>query len=251
MKLDRIFRLLRFGALALLALLILATAAWKIHKSRTFQLMGTLVPRVETTDSLVALTFDDGPTPRFTQQILSILGEKDVPATFFLVGSALERFPEEARLLAEAGHELGNHSYTHRHMVLRRLSTVEEEVERTDRALRALGYTGPIHFRAPYGKRLVVLPYYLKRTGRVHVLWDVEPESYREVARDSARIVEHVVERVRPGSIVLLHPFFESRRESVKAVPAIIEELERRGYRFVTVSELMANSDSTEFMTVD
>lgn len=230
------------GAFAVLVLLLLTVIAWRTQRSRTFQLMGTFVPRVETADSVVALTFDDGPTPGYAETIVAMLAAKRVRATFFVVGSEVERFPDQARRLVEAGHELGNHSYTHRRLVLKRLSTIRDEVERTDRLIREAGHEGPIHFRAPYGKRLLVLPYYLSKTERTHVMWDVEPESYGEVAGDLARIVEHVVERVRPGSIVLLHTFYPDREASRRAVPGIIDALKARGYRFVTVSELLGRA---------
>lgn len=235
-------RLLGRAVIGLVCLLALAYAAWRLQKSPTMQLMGELVTRVETSDSLVALTFDDGPNKGLAEEIVAILSRKQVRATFFLVGSAIERYPEQARLLFDAGHELGNHSYSHERMVLRRLSTIEREVEETDRLIRSLGYQGPIHFRAPYGKRLLVLPYYLMKKDRPHVLWDVAPDSNPGVGDDSVRLVTHVVEHVRPGSIILLHPFFESRRESIEAVPAIIDELRARGYRFVTVTELLTRA---------
>jgi peptidoglycan-N-acetylglucosamine deacetylase len=235
-------RVRRIGVImTAMALLAGATAAagWRLHKSRTFQLVGELIPRVNTPDSVVALTFDDGPTVAFTEEILTLLAERRVSATFFLVGSAIEREPDLARRIAAAGHEIGNHSWSHQPMVLRRPSSVQREVEATDRIIRQIGYAGPIHFRAPYGKRLLALPWYLMRTGRPHVLWDIEPESYPQIARDSARIVEHVIERVRPGSIILLHPFFESRRATITALPAVIDALRDAGYRIETVSALL------------
>jgi peptidoglycan/xylan/chitin deacetylase (PgdA/CDA1 family) len=94
--------------------LILLFGLWRISRSRTFQLFGTLVHRVETDRRVVALTFDDGPNPRGTARILSILESPEVTATFFLTGSELQEHMEEGRTIVEAGHQLGSHSFSHR-----------------------------------------------------------------------------------------------------------------------------------------
>jgi len=235
-------KILKWTTVCIITAMLLMVAGyglWNLHKSRTVQLFGNLVSRVETSEKVVALTFDDGPTPGFTDEIISILDAYNIKATFFLVGSSIERYPEDARKLVEAGHEIGNHSYSHQVMILKRPGFVKREIETTDNLIREAGFEGPIYFRAPYGKRLFAVPFYLKRSGRVHIMWDIEPDSHGEVSRSPEKIVEHVVERVRPGSIILLHPFYENRRPSLEAIPGIIEELKRKGYRFVTVSELV------------
>ena len=89
-----------------------------------------------------------------------------------------------------------------------------------------------------------MLPYYLSRAGRTTVTWDVEPDSYPEVAADSDKIAEHVLTRARPGSIIILHVMYPSRAESLKAVPKIVEGLKARGYDFKTVSELLAAEEN-------
>lgn len=119
-------------------------------------------------------------------------------------------------------------------------SFVEREVERTDKLIRDAGHQGEIYFRPPYGKKLFTLPYYLARTGRESVTWDVDPDSYPEVAADSDRIAEYVLSRARPGSIIILHVMYRSRGESLRAVKKIVEGLKARGYSFKTVSELLA-----------
>jgi chitin deacetylase len=215
-------------------------ALWQVSRSRTFQFFGQLVPRVNTSQKVVALTFDDGPTPEATGHILSALDREHVRATFFVTGAELERNMAEGRRIVAAGHELGNHSYSHERMVLVTPSFVKREVERTDELIRDAGYSGEIHFRPPYGKKLFTLPYYLARAGRKSITWDVEPESGPEVAADSERIAEHVLSRARPGSIIILHVMYRSRGESLKAVEKIVAGLKARGYGFKTVSELLA-----------
>jgi chitin deacetylase len=226
------------------AIIVAAIAAFQISKSRTFQFFGEIIPRVNTPQKVVALTFDDGPTPGATEEILSILAEEGVKATFFVIGADLERNLEQGRKIVAAGHELGNHTYSHKRMVLKMPSFIESEVERTDQLIRQAGYQGTIHFRPPFGKKLFLLPRYLAKNARKTITWDVEPESYPEIDADSNRIVQHVLANIRPGSIILLHVMYESRGESRKSVRRIISGLKREGYSFKTVSELLTATDT-------
>lgn len=218
-----------------------AAALWRVTKSRTFQFFGRIVARAETPQRVVALTFDDGPTEK-TAEVLRVLGEKGVRATFFVTGAELERNMEAGRSIVAAGHQLGNHSYSHERMLLVTPSFVRREVERTDELIRAAGYEGEIYFRPPYGKKLFALPLYLSRRGRVTVTWDVEPDSDADARADAEAVTRDVLSKTRPGSIILLHVMYPSRAETLKAVPLVIDALAREGYRFVTVSELLAAS---------
>jgi len=222
------------------AFVALAATGFQISKSRTFQFFGEIVPRVSTNQKVVALTFDDGPIPGSTEEVLSILNEGGVKATFFVTGAELEQNLDLGRKLVAAGHELGNHSFSHSRMVLKTPSFVKFEIERTDELIRQTGYQGPIHFRPPYGKKLFVLPYYLSQHSRKSIIWDVEPDSFPEVGSDAGKIVEYVLANVKPGSIILLHVMYPSRKESLKSVKGIIVGLKGRGYEFKTVSELLS-----------
>lgn len=227
-------------ATLLLALLILgAYGAFVLSRSRTFQLFGEIVPRVETDRKVVALTFDDGPLSATVDEILGTLAKYDVQATFFVCGAEIHAHPQAAARLVAAGHELGNHSYSHKRMVLKSPSFIASEFERTDALIRAAGHRGPIHVRAPYCKKLVALPWYFARNNRIHVTFDVEPESTPELDADTRLLVANVVEKTKPGSIILLHPWYHGRQRSRAAVPAIIENLKSKGYAFVTVDELL------------
>ncbi len=227
------------GAVAalLVSTLIVTTGTFHISRSRTFQFFGGLTDRVETTDKVVALTFDDGPTEQ-TPAILATLAGLNVKATFYVTGRELEEAPEHGRQIVAAGHELGNHTYSHERMVLKDHDFVAREIERTDAAIRATGHRGEITFRPPYGKKLLVLPHYLDRHDRKTITWDIEPDSDPAVAGDTGRIVRHVTDRARPGSIILLHAMF-ARPHARDAVPGIVEALRRDGYQFVTISELL------------
>ncbi|MGE0882785.1 MAG: polysaccharide deacetylase family protein [Blastocatellales bacterium] len=201
------------------------------------------MPRIDTGQKVVALTFDDGPTPAGTEQIISVLDDAGVKATFFLTGAELEQNPELGKKLVAARHEIGNHSFSHSRMILKTLSFVATEIERTDQLIRQTGYQGPIHFRPPFGKKLFVLPWYLSQHSRKSITWDIEPDSNPEIASEAEKIVRHVIEKVRPGSIILLHVMYPNRLESLKSVKGIIAGLKDRGYQFKTVSELIASTN--------
>ena len=222
------------------ALAVMAFGAWQLSRSRTYQVFGEIVPRVEASEKVVALTFDDGPSNVGLEFVLPILRSREVKATFFLVGSALEANPTLGAQIAAEGNEIGNHTYSHPRMVLKSQSFIADEIERTDHLIRSVGYSGPIHFRPPYGKKLLGLPWYLNKTNRKSIIWDVEPETYPEVVASSDRILEHVQTKVGPGSIILLHPMAMSAATTREAVPKIIDALLADEYRFLTVSELLS-----------
>ena len=213
-------------------------AAWRLMNHQGFQLVGPLISRVETSARVVALTIDDGPG-HAVWEVVRVLDELAVPATFFVNGRALAADLGPARVLVAAGHELGNHTFSHRRMIFRSQQFIRDEIEQTDDLIRDAGHQGPILFRPPHGKKLLALPYYLVRTSRTTVMADVQPDNR---PRDAAATVAFVLERTRPGSIVLLHAL--GVRASRTALPGIVWGLRSRGYRFVTVSELLANGPS-------
>ena len=229
-----------WAALALVTVLVVLAGGYFLMNSRTYQLAGQVVDRVETNEKMVALTLDDGPGEH-AGEVLDLLSAADIPATFYLNGRDLAANPELGRAIARAGHEIGNHTYHHRRMVLVSSATVADEVERTDTEIRRTGYQGDITFRPPYGKKLWTLPKYLSDHNRTTVTWDVEPEAGSSSAD---AIVAATVDQVRPGSIILLHTMFGSGSPSRAAIGPIVDKLRAGGYRFVTVSELIDGAGS-------
>ncbi|MEW6032254.1 MAG: polysaccharide deacetylase family protein [Bacillota bacterium] len=196
------------------------------------------VRRVETSARLVALTFDDGPDETWTPHKLHSLGEFGATATFFVVGHVVDRLPLVTRGIVTAGSEVANHSYSHAWLTRLGHAGVVSELERTGAAiLRATGVRTTL-FRPPYGDYdSTVLGAAAAAGYRWNVLWDVDPSDYR---RPSAlAIASHVLSRVQPGSIVVLH---DGIPETASALPGILGELRTRGYRCVTVSELLRAS---------
>ncbi|MBN2414580.1 polysaccharide deacetylase family protein [bacterium] len=222
-------------------LLGLAALLWPYHKSRNHQLFGKIVAFVQTADSLIALTFDDGPSRAYTDTVLALLRQGDVEATFFVTGQEADEHSDLAAMIVQAGHELGNHSYSHSRLILKSPSRIREEIERTDRAIRNAGQTGPILFRPPFGKKLFILPWILARTGRTTVMWSIEPESRPGIAGSASELTARILEEAKPGAIILLHVMYPGGAASRKALPRVIAGLRARGYRFVTVSSLLGH----------
>lgn len=238
MRKARNLRLIIILLCTIMILCISGIITYRIMNSRNFQFFGGLVTRVDTNDKAVALTFDDGPSEK-ADEILSILEAQNVRATFFLVGSDIEQHPEETQKIIAAGHEIGNHTYSHGKMIFRSSKYIENEIGKTDNLIKELGYEDPIQFRPPYGKKLVLLPYYLYRHDRKTIMWDIEPNSYPDINSSVERIVEYVVNNAKPGSIILLHPWNEKNNNSIEAIQGIIEGLRNKGYEFKTVNELL------------
>lgn len=228
----------KYLAVVVTIFVVVGLALLFLLRSDQFQLFGEMIYRVDTDKKVIALTFDDGPTPDRTEQILSILNKEDIKATFFLNGRALDKHPDVSRLLVNSGHEIGNHSYSHKRMVFMSYSEVKRELESTDKIIREYGYKGPIYFRPPYGKKLINLPLYLSNNNIKTITWDVEPETWGAERASIEERVERGLSGTKPGSIILMH-VMHGDTKSMSAVTPIIQRLKAKGYKFLTVSELL------------
>jgi peptidoglycan-N-acetylglucosamine deacetylase len=223
------------GAAVVVLLAAAAVGLREVVNSSTFQLFGDYVVSVKTTDRVVALTFDDGPSPWHTPRVLNELDRYHVKATFFMMGRNVERYPDVARDVLRRGHEIGNHSYSHPKLILMSPQRVRDEIERTDTLLRGIGVSGEIHFRAPHASKFIVLPYVLVQMGKLNVMGDVSADEWRQ--RPAAVMTESILRNVRPGSIIGLHD--PAGAESLQTLKEILPALIAQGYRFETVSELV------------
>ncbi|MDC6267771.1 polysaccharide deacetylase family protein [Lysinibacillus fusiformis] len=228
-------RKLAYSGIVIVVILALTFSAYKLMNARNYQLFGNLTSQVETNDKVVALTFDDGPTKN-TDAILSLLDDYQVKATFFLIGKDIEGQPEEARKIAEAGHQIGNHTYSHKRMVLKSPAFIKHEIEKTDDLIADIGYTESIVVRPPYGKKLIGFPYYLNKHKRETITWNLEPDTFFTQADEKVRYVK---ENIRPGSIILMHPMYDSTGNELQAIEKILQTLMDEGYTFVTIDELL------------
>ncbi|MFF4370542.1 polysaccharide deacetylase family protein [Streptomyces sp. NPDC001594] len=185
----------------------------------------------------VALTFDDGPLPPYTGQVLDVLERYGVPATFFCVGMNARGHPEELARMREQGHEVANHTWSHPFLPELTRAQLREQVQRTQEAVaEASGGPAPALFRPPYGARTPEVLGWLAEAGSRVVLWDVAPDDWTMPGADT--IARLILDGVRPGSVVLLHDGGGDRSQTVAALPVVIERLLADGYRFVTVSGL-------------
>ncbi|MFI5527127.1 polysaccharide deacetylase family protein [Kitasatospora sp. NPDC051853] len=186
----------------------------------------------------VALTFDDGPHPEHTPQVLELLARHGIRAAFFCIGLHALAHPELVRRIVAEGHVLGNHTWSHAYLPDLGPAGLRHQLGSTGEALAEASGAGlPTLMRPPYGGRSPELMQRVAELGLTTVLWDVETNDW---ARPGAEVIaERVLRQVRPGSVVLMHDGGGDRSQTVAALPLMIDGLRRRGYRFVTPEELL------------
>lgn len=179
----------------------------------------------------IAITFDDGPCEKWTTYLLDELKKRDVVATFFVVGKNAARNKELIYRMKKEGHMIGNHTYSHIEITSCSDNVVKEEIERTNSLIKEITQEDTIFLRPCYGK-------YDKKHSveddMMVVMWDIDPYDWRTT--DVNKIVDNVLKNVAENKIILMHDIYES---SVKAAVKIVDELTKRGYRFVTVDEIL------------
>ncbi|MDU4960862.1 MAG: polysaccharide deacetylase family protein [Sporomusaceae bacterium] len=203
---------------------------------------GPVFSEVATAEKVVALTFDDGPYPPYTEQLLDVLGEANVTATFFMLGQNAEQHPELVARVAAAGHQIGNHTYSHVDLLKLSRDRIADEIDRTQRVLTAITGSTPVLMRPPHGFRDAVVMEVMAERGLKVVEWSVVSRDWLNPGVET--IVGRTLDGVKNGSIVLLHDGDSiantaSRAQTVEAARRIIRELKSRGYRFVTVGEIL------------
>lgn len=199
-------------------------------------LLGRVMIRGDHRQPRVALTWDDGPDPDVTPALLDLLAEHDVRGTFFLVGERAARHPELVRAMVEAGHEVGNHSWSHG--LATNLLSTSAQAAQMQRAQAELGRHGPAprHYRPPFGLLSHSVVPACARAGLRPVCWDVRSWDTRDRPR---AVVERVLTAVGPGSIVLLHDGGRRREDVLDGARGILEGLAERGLEPVRVDELL------------
>jgi peptidoglycan/xylan/chitin deacetylase (PgdA/CDA1 family) len=220
----------------------LAALAYALFMLPQSQLFGRYPYRATPEDRVVALTFDDGPNEPYTSEILNVLSRRGVRGTFFQVGRCVQRHPETTARIAAAGHVIGNHSLTHRFGTYLRPGAFRREVRQTQQVLRErLGRT-PALARTPWLWRQPALLRMLRREGLEPVA-GVFGHPLEVFHRDGAAMAGRAIARTRPGTILIFHDGFDGRTgdrsQTVKAVELTVDGLRERGYRFVTVDELL------------
>lgn len=198
---------------------------------------GAVLYRGDTSRPRVALTFDDGPSPTVTPGVLEVLREHGVRATFFVLGEPAERYPDTLRAIVEAGHELGNHGWSHTSFRSLFPSQIDGELDRTADRIEAVGGARPRLVRPPFGRFPESSVALAARRGEDFVLWSVDGgDTERSAGRPALDIANAVVRGAEPGAIVLLH---DRNPTTLRALPLILGGLDRKGLQVVPVSELL------------
>lgn len=179
----------------------------------------------------IAITFDDGPHPYYTEQLLDGLKERNVKATFFVLGKHAEQYPELIKRMSDEGHLIGNHTYSHVQLSKRNSEAFKEELVKTSELIEELTGQEVQYVRPPYGtwdkkfeEELNMFP----------VLWNIDPLDWS--SNNVSGIVRKVTSKARENSIILMHDEYKT---TVTAALQVIDELQKQGYEFVTVDELL------------
>lgn len=195
---------------------------------------------VQVDEPVVAITFDDGPNPRQTPLLLDILKERGIRATFFVVGRSAAAHPAILQRMVAEGHEVANHTWDHATLGEAGSDETRRQILMTNEAIRAAVGKGPVLIRPPYGRTNPTLDRWMARElGLTVVLWSVDSSDWKH--RDPIRVQAEIVRAAKPGSIILAHDIHAT---TVSAMPATLDQLQARGFRFLTVSELIARDRS-------
>lgn len=193
--------------------------------------------RVSTDEKVIALTFDDGPHPTLTPQILDVLDEYDAKATFFVVGSMAKAYPSVLKEVSRRGHEIGNHTYTHLAESTGGCEKLKKEIIDTELTILEVALQQTKLFRPPTG---YICKNAVKMTGELGyktIVWDIDTRDWAHTSPQ--KILSEVQKNARNGSIILFHDFIGKDSPTVKALRLVLPWLQGQGYRFVTVSEMI------------
>lgn len=207
---------------------------------------GPVYSEVRTSQKLVALTFDDGPYPPYTGQLLDVLKEKQIPATFFVIGQNAAKHPDLVRRIVAEGHQLGNHTYSHVDLLKYDRPAINNEIEKTNQVIAGITGVTPHAMRPPHGFRDSVVMDIMADYKLKVVEWSVASRDW--VNPGAEVIAERTLSKVKNGSVILLHDGdgiaqASPRSQTIAATRIIIDRLLAEGYRFVTVDEILKVSE--------
>lgn len=204
-----------------------------------YEKQGTAIWEVPVKEKVVAITFDDGPNDDYTPQVLDLLKKYNAKATFFLVGERVTKYPDVVRREITEGHEVANHTYTHARLQYLSEEQIKSQLDRTHDAIIKAAQVEPVLFRPPFG-------YYSERSinavhelGYLTVMWSWHQDTFDWQNPGVYRIVSNVLKDTKKGDIVLFHDHGGDRSQTIDALKQILPALQKQGYQFVTVSQLL------------
>ncbi len=202
---------------------------------------GLTYSRVRTNLPYIAMTYDDGPHPQNTPRLLDILRKRNIKATFYVIGRSVNLYPQLTRRIVAEGHEIGNHTWTHPNLKTLSNADVRKELNSTRDIIVSTCGVKPRTMRPPYGAlRQDQRAWIYKEYGYPTILWSVDPEDWK---RPGVSVVtSRIVNNTRNGGIVLAH---DLHKPTIDAMPGTLDGLLRKGFKFVTISQLLALSPST------
>ena len=199
---------------------------------------GSIYCRNPSHSKQIALTFDDGPHPRYTAEILSILEEYEILATFFIIGVNAERYPDALKEIASSGCEIGNHTYSHAKLSNLSIEDIQREMEQCQSVLWNLIGVRSALFRPPQGATSSNVKLVCQKTKQDIILWSIDTLDW--ALMPSRDIAKTVMEQVKGGDIILMHDYVSGGNTTCEALRIIIPQLLAAGYEFVTVSQLIS-----------
>ena len=212
---------------------------------------GEIMWEIKTKEKVVALTFDDGPHKKYTAEILDVLQKYNAKATFFIVGENAEKNPELILRQYNEGHEIANHTYTHPQSLKTTLPQLELELKQTDDLIFSITGYYPELFRPVEGQYTDQMIQNISNKGYQVVMWSWHQDTEDWRSPGVHRIEKKVLDGVEPGNIILFHDGGGNRSQTVKALDNIMEKLEKQGYKFVTVSDLIKIKKAEENLKPD
>lgn len=255
---TRMGRATVISSAAIFTLALAAFVTYEVLESPTSQVMGNTIVSGPADERVVALTYDDGPNPPYTNEILDVLDEEQVHATFFVVGRAVAAYPATVQREAREGNAIGNHTWDHGHLIVMDAAQVQASLRKTDAAIYTATNIHTRLMRPPFGSRDWLVLDEARRMGYTPVMWSV-PLAKDWENPDPQVIADRIVPRVKDGSIIVLHdgnrglicahshfaPRTCDRGNDIEATRLIVRALKKQGYRFVTVPELLTLKNAT------
>lgn len=228
-------KFLKLSAIVIVFVLITGISGFAKNSKAFFPRIG--LKKAEVREKIVALTFDDGPDERFTPKVLEILKENDIKATFFVVGEGVKKNPEILRQIHENGHEIENHTMTHPYLEKLTKQEVENEIDGCSKEIEKIIGKKPKYFRTPRGNASPDIMSVMKKEKYQMIFWTICLE--HKASKTPLTMAKRVIQKRKPGIIILTHDGRLDRSKSLAALPELIKGYKEKGYRFVTIEEML------------